>query len=192
MTGQEYTGSSVERQESALMRFFEIRYSHMAELLQHGGCLISFSLKLLDISGPASLPRGDIPIVAETTVANIKFDDSTKPVAIIRAFSIKEKSTSMAQRQITARMYIGARNGRLGLSGAAARCFATSPLGPFGLGATSPTCTRYAQLRKLPSTHPKSKLTYLPFLNRYLGIIKQLYRLAYVLFIDQSSRKVPV
>ena len=44
-------------------------------------------------------------------------------------------------------MYIGAPLGRLGLRGAAARRSATWPLGPFGLGATSHTCPRYAQLR---------------------------------------------
>jgi hypothetical protein len=45
-----------------------------------------------------------------------------------------------AQLPITARMYIAAPLGRLGLRGAAARRSATWPLGPFGLGATSHTC----------------------------------------------------
>ena len=45
-------------------------------------------------------------------------------------------------------MYIGAPLGRLGLRGAAARRSATWPLGPFGLGATSHTCPRYAIFRQ--------------------------------------------
>ena len=53
----------------------------------------------------------------------------------------------MAPLRITARMYIGAPAGRLGLRGAASRRSATWPLGPFGLGATSHTCPRYAKLR---------------------------------------------
>jgi hypothetical protein len=49
-------------------------------------------------------------------------------------------SNPMAQRHITARMYIAAPLGRLGLRGAAARRCATWPLALVGLGATSHTC----------------------------------------------------
>ena len=50
-----------------------------------------------------------------------------------------------AQLQITARMYIGAPSGRLGLRGAAARRSATWPFALVGLRATSHTCdTLYA------------------------------------------------
>ncbi len=52
---------------------------------------------------------------------------------------------SKAQRHITARMYIGAPAGRLGLRGAAARRSATWPFALVGLRATSHTCdTLYA------------------------------------------------
>ena len=46
----------------------------------------------------------------------------------------------MAQRHITARMYIAAPSGRLGLRGAAARRSATWPFALVGLRATSHTC----------------------------------------------------
>ena len=46
----------------------------------------------------------------------------------------------MTQRRITARMYIAAPAGRLGLRGAAARRFATWPFALVGLRATSHTC----------------------------------------------------
>jgi hypothetical protein len=46
----------------------------------------------------------------------------------------------LAQRPITARMYIGAPAGRLGLRGAAARRSATWPFALVGLRATSHTC----------------------------------------------------
>ncbi len=54
----------------------------------------------------------------------------------------------------TARMYIGALCGRLGLHGAAARRSATWPLALVGLGATSPTCdTLYAIAPRVPRTY---------------------------------------
>ncbi len=46
----------------------------------------------------------------------------------------------MAQRHITARMYIAAPLGRLGLRGATARRSATWPFALVGLRATSHTC----------------------------------------------------
>jgi hypothetical protein len=46
----------------------------------------------------------------------------------------------IVQLPITARMYIAAPAGRLGLRGAAARRSATWPLALVGLGATSHTC----------------------------------------------------
>ena len=51
-----------------------------------------------------------------------------------------EDNTKHAQRHITARMYIGAPAGRLGLRGAAARRSATWPFALVGLRATSHTC----------------------------------------------------
>ena len=54
-------------------------------------------------------------------------------------------TSTSPQHHITARMYIGAPGGRLGLRGAASRRSATWPLGPFGLGATSHTRPRYTK-----------------------------------------------
>ncbi len=53
----------------------------------------------------------------------------------------------MSQRHITARMYIAAPSGRLGLRGAAARRSATWPLALVGLGATSHTCDSLYEMR---------------------------------------------
>ena len=50
------------------------------------------------------------------------------------------RTAQMTQRRITARMYIAAPAGRLGLRGAAARRSATWPFALVGLRATSHTC----------------------------------------------------
>ena len=52
----------------------------------------------------------------------------------------------MAQLRITARMYIGAPSGCLGLRGAAARRSATWPFALVGLRATSHTCDSLCEI----------------------------------------------
>ncbi len=61
--------------------------------------------------------------------------------------SARITSRHKAQLRITARMYIAAPAGRLGLRGAAARRSATWPFALVGLRATSHTCDSLCEIR---------------------------------------------
>ena len=79
----------------------------------------------------------------------------------------------MAQLRITARMYIGAPAGRLGLRGVAARRSATWPIALVGLMATSHTCDSLYAIALIG--WEKSTRCLVSIFSRYFFALSELY-----------------